>query len=86
MSVEQINDHQYKKQYRTIHAKNLSDFPDLNIAQTFTESALKLICERTELPIDMCENKQCIEEKSHKTRPLVSSIEELIIYKELDKN
>ena len=68
-------------QYRTIFMKDLHKYPDWNIKEKFIESAMFLpYCERSGLPIDECELKECAAEKSHKSR--VTAVEKAIIYKE----
>lgn len=69
-------------QYKTIYLKDFDNYSsEWNIKTTFEESGYKMYCERSDLPVELCENKECAELKTHKTRPKVSGVEKAIIYK-----
>lgn len=70
------------KQYKTIFLKNIDDYPGWKIKETFEESSLEPFCERSGKPIVDCENTECAQLGTHKTRVRVGKVDKAIIYKE----
>ena len=57
-----------KAKYITVDAKDVYLYPDYKVVSKYDKESEILICERSSLPIDKCENVECATLHTHKTR------------------
>ena len=69
------------KSQLVIPASDFNDYPDHDIVSKFTKFTTKYICQRSNKPIDECEDSYCASVFTHKTRMEYVPVDYLVISK-----
>lgn len=67
---------------RTVFLKDMALFPEWQVVQTYTEPAIEFYCERSNLPLDKCENVECSRKLGHRTTSRIGKVDKAIIQKQ----
>lgn len=70
--------------YRTIRFDDIHRYPDWDLVSRYTKYRVGLVCERSGQLMENCENKQCSDLMTHKTRQKEMDIEMAVICKKDD--